>query len=111
MAAVRPLLDTDAETRGTTVVLRVRGEIDLSTAAHFTAALAVVESAERVEIDMSGVTFMGSCGIERLVAAHETAAKSGCALVLTGVPRIVRRVLEIAGLDTLFPPRDGIDVG
>jgi anti-sigma B factor antagonist len=99
----------DAETRGTTVVLRVRGEIDLSTAAYFTAVLAVVENAKRVEVDMSDVTFMGSCGLERLVAARETAVESGCVLVLTGVPRIVRRVLEIAGVDALFQPRDGID--
>jgi anti-sigma B factor antagonist len=107
VAAVRPLLDTRAETTGNTVVLRVRGEIDLSTAAQFSAALRVVETARTVEVDLGGVTFMGSCGIERLMAARDAATTSGCDLTVTNVPRIVRRVLEIAGVDSLFALPDG----
>ncbi len=64
------------------------------------ALAAAVPGRRRVEVDLAGVTFMDSSGINTLVQHR----KPGCDLVLVEVPARVRRVLEITALDHLFCP-------
>ena len=54
-------------------------------------------------VDLSGVTFMDSTGINALVAAHHRMPQDG-ELRVVGLRSNVQRVFEITGLDVLFTP-------
>jgi anti-anti-sigma factor len=77
----------------------VRGEVDLHTARRVTATMleAVDEDADRVIIDLSGVTFFGARGIASLFEVREAARARGKSLVLTDCPLPVLRTLEATG--------------
>ena len=75
--------------------LRCVGEIDQATAPLFADALAdAVPGRRRVEVDLSGVSFLDSSGINALVQQR----RPGCRLVVTDVPSHIRRVFDITGL-------------
>ncbi len=84
-----------------TVRITVSGEVDSISCGvlrrTFTGAVQEHRPAV-VEMDVAGVTFLDSAGIRALVECRAEAAQAGCTLVLTMVPRIVHRVLEISGL-------------
>jgi anti-sigma B factor antagonist len=83
------------------VVLAVRGDIDMATAAQFEAACArLAATTDRLILDFSGVEFMDSSGLKVLVTAHHDAKTSGVA-IRNASDRIMR-VLEISGLAPLF---------
>ena len=56
-----------------------------------------------VEIDASGVTYLGSHGLHMLM---EFRARSGREVVLVGLRDEMRRALELTGLDQIFESRD-----
>src|SRR5688572_29906439 len=80
--------------------LRLRGEIDLSTApAVREAALsALQQSSTLLDIDLSGVTFMDSTGLEVLLATRRRAELLGGQLRLIDPCQAVLRVLEVTGV-------------
>lgn len=57
---------------------------------------------DRIDVDMSGVTFLDSSGIGVLVAAQRLAASRGATLMLREPTAMVRMVLEIANLDGIL---------
>jgi anti-sigma B factor antagonist len=79
------------------VVVRVAGDIDLSSAPTFGAALeaAITANDKGLILDLGEVTFMDSSGVEVLVRARE---RAGERLHLRTMHRSVRRVLELASL-------------
>ncbi|GAA3310380.1 STAS domain-containing protein [Streptomyces cinereospinus] len=93
---------TSASTDGIRV-LTVRGEIDHDTAPQFQRALILGgdATAPRTVLDMRGVTFMDSSGINTLVAAHQEAAGTQGWVRLAALAAPVQRVLEIVGLDAV----------
>jgi anti-sigma B factor antagonist len=82
------------------VVIRVRGEIDLTTAQELTGPIDEAISARRhvVVVDLSEVTFMDSSGLTALVRCSRHADARGSTLVVRDPQPAVRRVLEISGL-------------
>jgi anti-anti-sigma factor len=54
--------------------------------------------ASRIEIDLSGVTFLDSAGIRMLLMCHADAARADCELALVDPHPRVYRVLQITGL-------------
>jgi anti-anti-sigma factor len=71
------------------------GELDMASGPAFAAALdGMISTLGEVVVDMSGVKFMDSAGLNVLC----TAARSG-AVRLQCVPDQVRRVIEITGLE------------
>ena len=61
-----------------------------------------------VELDLSGVTFLGSAGLTVLVRAHRTAEGTGRVLrVRCGTGRAVLRPLQITGLVDVLTLADG----
>lgn len=75
--------------------LRCVGEIDQATAPLFADALAdAVPGRGRVDVDIAGVTFMDSSGINALVQHR----RPGCRLLVVNVPPQIRRVFDITGL-------------
>jgi anti-anti-sigma factor len=86
---------------GDGAVLEVNGEVDLATVEQFRAALLDAQRSERVVVDLSGVTFMDSAGVNALVGAYHRKLPNG-ELRLVGMRSNVQRVFEITGLLALF---------
>lgn len=86
---------------GEEVVVATSGEVDLVTAPHLGAVAAAVtgRGPARVVLDLSGVTFMGAAGLGIIAASAEQLAPGGGRLVLRAPSHLVRRMLEITGLD------------
>jgi anti-anti-sigma factor len=87
------------------LVVRVAGELDLGTSDRFTSTVCdMVESEPNTDvvIDMSGVTFLDSSGIKALLSVRRGVQSRSGALTITSPQPLVLRVLEVAGLATLF---------
>jgi len=82
------------------VVLRLTGEIDLSTAPRLSTVVTELlsDAPARVVLDMSGVTFCDSQGLGTLVVLSRKASMAQSCLVLTNVADFLLRVLDITGL-------------
>jgi len=96
--AGEPDVTVDVEHHGDDVVLHVQGELDLHTTPTLTGA---VEAAMRAEpsvmvIDLSGVGFIASRGLEALIVAHQSAGETLVRVVATS--RATVRPLEVTGL-------------
>jgi anti-anti-sigma factor len=79
--------------------VQVRGEVDVSNR-HLLHRLVLSRAAvvPRLRLDLAGVTFADACTIARL-RSIAAALPEGGHLVLARVPAVVRRVLELTGLD------------
>src|SRR3546814_17382393 len=80
--------------------VRVRGELDMSTAPELSAAL--VKAGEGasgpIKLDLSGVTFLDPSAIGALISAGQQLSASGRSLHIGKRSPIVPRTLEIMGL-------------
>jgi anti-sigma B factor antagonist len=99
----RTHLTVDAEVEGTgrTRVVAV-GEVDESTAELLRGALARVLDrcgSAPVVVDLAEVSFMDSTGVAVLVQAQQRAAADGCALSVVNPQPVVRRVMEVTGVE------------
>lgn len=96
-----------------TVVLDVRGEIDTLTAPPLEQALRdllTTQEADRLVVDLSGVTFLASSGLAVLIRAAHRAAERGLRLRLVTASRAVRRPLQITGSEQLFDMYEDVSV-
>ena len=88
----------------------VGGDVDASNAAELGGRLAELFGRRDVlalELDLTGVTYLGAAGLRALVAAHQTAERTSRTLrIRCGSSRAVRRPLQITGLDTVLPVVD-----
>ncbi|MFI6341192.1 STAS domain-containing protein [Streptomyces sp. NPDC050535] len=53
-------------------------------------------------VDLSGVTFMDSSGVNMLITAYKSATATGGWLRVAGAQPPVRRVMELVGLDMVI---------
>jgi anti-anti-sigma factor len=92
-------------------ILAVTGEIDISTAAAFEAALhEAMEASGRVVIDLSGVRFMDSTGLGVLMRAHKNQGEAAAdSLRLAAPSERVVRVLDVTQLYTVFAVYPSVD--
>ncbi|MEH0935090.1 STAS domain-containing protein [Micromonospora psammae] len=89
-----PVFSASAELDGDHLRVRVTGEVDMATADTMLQT-ALREPAERVTLDLRGVTFFDSAAIHAVVQLAQRFPTGG----LTVYPsRQVARVLEISGL-------------
>ncbi|MFG2132962.1 STAS domain-containing protein [Streptomyces sp. NPDC048751] len=81
------------------------GEIDHTTRTNFRQALLPPDGAGagRLVVDLSGVTFMDSTGVNTLIAAHQAAQAAQGWLRLAGPRNPVLRILQLVGVDTVIP--------
>lgn len=96
------------ETDGSTLLMRLRGELDMATVPPFQQILSVRIGSgdyDTVVVDLGGLTFTDSAGLTILVEANEQALSSEVGFVLTGVGRQVRKLMEITSLLDLFEIR------
>jgi anti-sigma B factor antagonist len=88
-------------TDGDPVLVTVAGELDLVTAAELAGPLRqliVDRRPSAIDVDLVGLGFMDSTGIQVLVAAHADAAKAGIPLRVRAASAPVLRVLGMTGL-------------
>jgi anti-sigma B factor antagonist len=85
-------------------LVKITGELDLSTAAPLWAVLeGHVESGRRfLRLDMSGVTFLDAAALTGITDVHEKLLARRGTLVITGVRPIVARVLRMTHLDRVL---------
>lgn len=84
-------------------VVRVGGDIDLATVPALEAAIdeALLERPTALVIDLSGVDFLASAGLQALVATHNTVSESaGFAVVANSAA--TSRPIQLTGLDQIF---------
>jgi len=84
------------------------GEIDLYTAPRLHGELVTVLSEGHVQIvvDMSGVEFCDSTGMNVLLAAHRRAREHGGDLELAAPRPAIRKILHVTGLESVFTVLD-----
>ena len=93
----------DVEATGPSVVVTVRGELDIAAACSFTAQLRDAAAHERdVVVDLSAVTFIDSTALRALIAAHRMLADGGHRLIVAEPSAVVSRVLTLSGLVSLL---------
>jgi anti-sigma B factor antagonist len=98
---------------GGPTVVRLLGELDLSTVPELEACLeGLGADGADVRLDLSGLSFCDSSGISAMVTASKQVRKGGGSLSIASPQPAVRSVLEITGLfDYLSAPRpeEGVD--
>ena len=92
-----------------TTCLALHGELDFATSADLDHELDRLDSHGLVSkqnpnlvLDMTGLVFCDSAGLAVLIAAYQRLARLGGTVTLRGMRRPLRRVVSIAGLDSLF---------
>ncbi|MFJ8595203.1 STAS domain-containing protein [Streptomyces sp. NPDC093598] len=88
-------------------VLMLTGEIDHHTGNQFQRALYFSDAPRpRIVVDLGGVTFMDSTGINILISAHRALSEAGGWLRLTAPGETVKRTMNIVGIDTIIDCRE-----
>jgi anti-sigma B factor antagonist len=86
-------------------IVTIRGEIDLYTAPRLHSELAGLLAEDmpaRVVIDMSGVEFCDSTGMNVLLSCLRRARERGGELEIAAPKPAVRKILQVTGLDSVF---------
>lgn len=108
MRPVKRAFWIESHTDANTVVVRVGGEVDLSSGERLRAALEAAEARVRppapVVLDLSAVTFFGSPGWRLLADHYRRCLAMGSDLRILARGTAVRRALETVGMDWLLPP-------
>lgn len=97
--------------QGAWTVVEVKGEVDLYTAPKLREEiLSRVESGDRkIVVDLGDVGFLDSTGLGVLVGALKRLKEQDGTLALVCPQGAVLRVLQITGLDRVFPIHESVD--
>ena len=103
-------LNVSSRSQGDHELVIAIGEIDLYTAPRLQSELAaVIDSAapaSRVIVDMSGVEFCDSTGMNVLLSCLRQARERGGELELAAPRPAVQKILRVTGLDSVFTVAD-----
>ncbi|MGN6371987.1 MAG: STAS domain-containing protein [Solirubrobacteraceae bacterium] len=99
------LFEIDADWDGETVRLTTRGELDLATSPQLEQEMRTIlaRGAQRVTIDLSGLTFVDSSGLRVLIVLHERSKQDGWELALLAPSNPARAVFRISGAEEHLP--------
>jgi anti-anti-sigma factor len=97
------ILDITVEHAGSEMLLRVSGELDLSTAPSLRACIDTVDPNVPVLIlDMEGITFLDSTGLGLLAGTHHALSSEGRRLEIHAARGHTRKLLGVTGLDQIL---------
>ncbi|MFG2131751.1 ANTAR domain-containing response regulator [Streptomyces sp. NPDC048751] len=100
----------DGHVDGRRALLAPQGELVHGCADILAKALAGLSAdVRRVELDMSGVTFMDTAGLQFLELLEDHTRRTGVPVATSGWGGQPRRILELTGLDTTDPLRAAPD--
>jgi anti-sigma B factor antagonist len=86
-------------------VVTVAGEIDLDTCPVLDEATLIIPlDGKTLHLEMSGVSFMGSTGLNFLLRLRRRLAAEGGWLLITGLQAQPASLLRLTGTDTLLTP-------
>lgn len=93
-----------SETLGDYVLVRLKGEVDLSWSREVRQAiLGALGATGKVGVELSQVSYIDSSGIAALVEGFQNARGKGQQFGLVAVSKAVMAVLQLARLDRVFP--------
>jgi anti-anti-sigma factor len=96
--------EIDPQQYGDTVLLRLSGEFDLAGEALFDHALTgLPQTARKIVVDLSGLTFIDSSGLRALLGAWRRARSDGFDLAVIPGTDQVRNTMELTGVDRVLP--------
>ncbi|MFB4316522.1 STAS domain-containing protein [Actinomadura sp. 21ATH] len=98
-------LNVSTASQGGHALVTASGELDLYTAPRLQTALAGLlreEQIDRIVVDLSGVDFCDSTGMNVLLSAMKRLKERGGTLELAAPRTAVKRILQVTGLDTVF---------
>jgi anti-sigma B factor antagonist len=103
-------LKISTASQGGHAVVSVYGEVDLYTAPRLQTELAALvrDGVSRLVVDLSGVEFCDSTGMNVLLSAMKRMREHGGSLELAAPRSAVRRILQVTGLDTVFSVHDAV---
>jgi len=95
---------------GAYAVLSLSGEIDMNNSVDARRAmLECLEDRRGLIVDLSQVAYIDSSGVASLIEAYQMAKNNSMHFALVDLSSAVRRVLELAHLDRVFPIYDKAD--
>lgn len=96
-------ISTSVSHEGEIAVLTVGGDVDLATVPDFQAAIAeaLTQEPTALVVDLSGVDFLASAGLQTLVATHESVSRNARFAVVANGPA-TSRPIQLTGLDQIF---------
>ncbi|HEX2578756.1 MAG TPA: STAS domain-containing protein [Aquihabitans sp.] len=102
------LLRVAFERCGSTLVVRLVGELDLSTAPGVPDAVVgrVDSGIRRVTLDLTSVAYCDSSGVSAMLTLHRDLGERGITVIARRPPRNVRRVLELTGVTAVLEVTD-----
>ncbi len=98
-------MELKLEVIGTTLVVKIDGEIDHHTSRNFREEIdreLNLKNIVNLVLDFDGVTFMDSSGIGAVVGRYKEITARGGRVMLIRVKPQVDKVLEISGLKTIL---------
>jgi anti-anti-sigma factor len=84
-------------------IVAPHGELDIATAEIVRAELAARDSGEPLTLDLRGLEFLDTSGIQLVVECFRAARDEEFDLRILRAPPQVHRVFEIAGLESVLP--------
>jgi anti-anti-sigma factor len=84
-------------------VVALTGELDIATAERARHELARRRAGEGLVLDLRGLDFLDTSGIQLVVEAFRASRDEGFELRILPAPPAIHRVFEIAGLERVLP--------
>jgi anti-anti-sigma factor len=100
----------ETETQGNSVLVTIRGDLDIQVAEHVAEELGRVESTnpDVLVLDLRRLSFMDSSGMAIVAAARARAAAAGRRFAIVAPPAGVKRAFEVSGLAELVTIADDV---
>lgn len=103
-----PNFDVSSHHEDGALVVTPEGELDIATVGEVRTELEERSAGEGLVLDLRGLTFLDTSGIQLVVEAFRAARDEGFRLRLVRARASVQRVFEIAGLEAVLPFEDGL---
>jgi anti-sigma B factor antagonist len=102
---LRPLFEIEATEEDGSIVIRVKGELDLAQRPRLDQVLADSEAGGtgRIILDLDELTFIDAAGLYCLDSASTRSAETGSRTLMTRGEGEVARILQLTSLDRTLP--------
>ena len=108
MSPAHPRLAIEAESQPDAYVIRITGELDLAGCPELESALQEAERAhaDRIIVDLEGLTFIDSVGLATILKASRRSARDGNRLEVTRGRGQPAKMFWLTGLEKVLPLAD-----
>ncbi len=94
----------DEKRRGGVAELALSGDLDMTATFRLEPAIdRLLDDAEEIVLDLSGVSFVDSSGLGLLLATHQRTQEAECSMAIVGSRPEIQRVFRLAGVDDVLP--------